>query len=88
MAYGYAAIGTSATLIIGDNPNRLSLIITNSGSDRVHIGQDSAITTASPYLMPDTSLTEDSGGTKMYCGPFYGITTGGTAVVYYWERIR
>lgn len=88
MAYGYVSVGTAATLILADNPQRLSLIIINSGSNRVHIAQDASITTASPYLLQDGSLTEDNGGTKMYCGPFYGITTAGTSVVYYWERTR
>jgi hypothetical protein len=88
MAYGYISVGTAATLILDANPQRLSVIIINSGSDRVHIAQDDSITTASPYLMVNGSLSEDNGGTKMYCGPYYGITTGGDATVYYWERTR
>jgi len=87
MAYGYAVINT-AGLILAANPQRLSLIIVNSGSDRLHFGQDASVSTACPYLLPDGSLTEDSGGQKVYCGPFYGITTGGSAIAYYWERIR
>jgi hypothetical protein len=88
MAYGYVSVGNTPTLILDANPQRLSVIIINSGSDRLHFAQDASVTTASPYLLKDGSLTEDSGGTKMYCGPFYGISTGGTAVVYYWERTR
>jgi hypothetical protein len=87
MAYGYVEINT-AGLIIAENPQRLSLIIINSGSDRLHFAQDANVTTAAPYLMVNGSFTEDSGGTKVYCGPFYGITTGGSSVVYYWERTR
>jgi hypothetical protein len=89
MSYGVATITSTATLILGDNPQRLSLVIINGGSDIVHYGPDAYITTANtPYLIPDTSFAEDSSGTKLYCGPFYGITTGGTSTVYYWERIR
>lgn len=87
MAYGYVEINT-AGLIIEANPQRLSLIIINSGSDRLHFGQDADVTTASPYLMVNGSFCEDSGGARMYQGPFYGITTGGSSVVYYWERTR
>lgn len=88
MSYGYVTVSSVPTLIVGANTQRQSIIIINGGSDRVHIAQDDSISTASPYLMPNGNLTEDSGGTKMYCGPFYGISTGGTAVVYYWERVR
>jgi hypothetical protein len=88
MGYGYVSVGNTSTLILEANPQRLSLIIINGGSDRVHIAQDASLTTASPYLLPNGNLTEDSGGARMYQGPFYGISTGGTSVVYYWERTR
>jgi len=88
MGYGSVNIGATPTLIVTDNAKRLSIILINGGSDRVHFGQDASITTACPYIIPDGSFVEDSGGTKMYCGPFYGITTGGTATLYYWERER
>ena len=88
MAYGSVSVGNTATLILEANPQRQSVLIINGGSDRLHIAQDSSITTACPYLVVHGSLVEDSGGTKMYCGPYYGITTGGTSMVYYWERTR
>ena len=89
MGYAAVSVGATATLLVDANPQRLSLIIINKGGDPVHYGQDANVTSSnSPYLLPDTSLTEDSGGTKVYCGPFYGCTTGGTATVYYWERTR
>jgi hypothetical protein len=86
--YGSVSVGTSPTLIVDANSQRLSIILVNGGSDRVHIGQDASLTTASPYLLKNGTLTEDSGGTKLYCGPFYGMTTAGTSVIYYWERTR
>lgn len=88
MSYGYVNVGNTPTLILDANPQRLSVILINGGSDRVHLAQDSSITTASPYLLPDSTLAEDSGGTKVYCGPYYGITTGGNSIIYFWERIR
>ena len=88
MGYGSVTVTGTSTLILDANPQRLSVILVNGGSERLHFGQDASVTTASPYIVANGSFTEDSGGTKMYCGPFYGITTGGTVKVYYWERTR
>ena len=89
MAYGFVTVGATPTLILGDNPKRLSLIIINGGDDVLHFAQDDTVSsTNSPYLLPHGNLTEDSGGTKVYCGPFYGVSTGGTCTVYIWERER
>jgi hypothetical protein len=89
MAYGYATVTATPTLIVDANSARLSLIIINGGDDVLHFAQDDSVSpTNSPYLLPNGNLTEDSGGTKLYCGPFYGVSTGGTCTVYYWERTR
>ena len=89
MAFGYVSVSATPTLILGDNPKRLSLIIINGGTDVLHFAQDASVSSANaPYLLPNGNLTEDSSGTKLYCGPFYGISTGGTCTVYYWERER
>jgi hypothetical protein len=89
MSFGSVTVGTDTTLILESNSQRLSLIITNAGNGTVHIGQDASVTTSNaPFLMKNGSLTEDSGGTKMYCGPFYGMASSGSATVYFWERIR
>jgi hypothetical protein len=89
MAYDFVSVGTTPTLIVEANAQRLSLIIINGGSDVLHFGQDANVTASNcPYLLPNGNLTEDSSGTKLYCGAFYGITTGGTSTVYYWERTR
>ena len=83
------SVTSTATLILADNPQRLSLIITNNGSSTVYIGQTNTVTsTTGVPLQADSILTEDSGGTKMYCGPIWGITDTGTADVRVWERIR
>jgi hypothetical protein len=88
MAYGSVSIGNTATLIVDANSQRLSLIITNSGAT-IYIGQDTSVTAGGcPFIVDGGNLTEDSGGTKMYCGPIYGITASGTSTALYWERQR
>ena len=78
-----------ATLILADNPMRLSLIITNVSPDTVFIGQDATITSSTGIpIIQNGTFTEDSGGTKMYCGPIWGVTSGGTVDVRVWERNR
>lgn len=90
MGYGVVSIGTkNATEILKANPARIGLIIINGGSDVLHYGDNASVTSAnSPYLLPDGSIQEDNGGTKMYCGAFYGIATSTSCSVYYWERER
>ncbi len=88
MAYNALTVTNSATLIVSANTSRLSLIITNQGPGNVYFGQDASITSSNcPYLLPDGTLTEDSGGQKMYCGPIYGIAPT-SSNIRYWERTR
>ena len=89
MAFNTVTVTTTATEIVAPNTKRLSLIVFNSGDEVVYIGQDNTVTIANGIpLNLDSSLTEESGGTKMYCGPIYGIVGSGTSDVRYWERIR
>ena len=83
---GSVNIGATATLIIPENLYRQSFIMVNGGGDRVHFGGSATITTACPYIIPDGSFVEGTEGSRVYLGAFYGITTGGTAKIYYWER--
>lgn len=84
-----ATIGTTATLFVEANPERLSLVIYNLGPSVIFYGQSNSVTTAnSPGLASGASFTEDNGGTKVYCGPFYVISSGATSDVRYWERTR
>ena len=79
----------TATLILADNPKRLSVIINNVGDETVYIGQTDSVTSADGVpLLQNATLTEDSGGTKVYCGPIYGITASSTSDVRVWERTR
>lgn len=86
MAYGTVTVGASATLIVKANPQRNSLIIVNTGTPTLYIGQDTGVTTSNGTpILTNGNLTEDSGGHKVYCGPIYGICDS-TTDVRYWER--
>lgn len=87
MSYAAVSVTTSATLIVAANPRRQSLIITNTDtSAKLYLGSDTAVTTSSGVeIGAGASLTEDNGGSKVYCGAIYGISTG-TISVRYWER--
>ena len=88
MAYATVTIGSgSAQLVVAANHLRKSVILTNEGSSKVYIGNDSSVTTASTVsLEPQGKLTEDSGGQRMYLGDFYAIAEDATNDVRYWER--
>ena len=91
MGYGSVSVGTSATLILEANTERISAIITVVGDSGVFIAEDSSVTTSNGILVAGGggSLVEDSGGTRMYMGDYYGATSGSTtSVVNYWERTR
>jgi hypothetical protein len=89
MAYGTKTVANSATLIVDANPQRIGLILVNTSTQTVYLGHDTSVTTANGIpLKTDMNLTEDSSGTKMYMGPFYGITANSTSDVRYDERER
>jgi len=89
MAFNTVTVADTATLIIAANPYRQSLILVNSSSGAVYLGADNTVTIANGIpLLQDGSLTEDSGGTRMFMGDIYGIVASGTSDVRYWERIR
>ena len=88
MSYGSVTVGTgSAILIVAQNVDRKSLIITNEGSSKVYLGSDSSITTATTIsLSANSTYTEDSGGQRTYLGDIYGISEDATNDVRYWEK--
>ena len=87
MSYNSVSVTTSATLIVGANPRRQSLIITNTDStNKLYLGSDNLVTTSNGIeIGTGSNLTEDNGGSKVYCGDVWGISTG-TINVRYWER--
>lgn len=89
MSYGTKTVAGTATLIVSNNTMRQSIIIVNTSRDTVYLGPDSSVTKDNGIaLQQDGSLCEDSGGTRMFMGDIYGVTTGGNADIRYWERLR
>lgn len=87
MSYNSISVTTAATLIVSQNPRRQSLIITNTDStNKLYLGSNNNVTTSTGVeIGTGSNLTEDNGGSKIYCGDVYGISTG-TISVRYWER--
>ncbi len=82
-------IGTAAGVLIQANPQRIGMVIVNTGSDSVYIGNNSSVTSNDGFpLKQDESFTYDSGGDKLYLGDFYGITASGTSDVRVHEFTR
>jgi hypothetical protein len=89
MSFNSVTVGNTATLIVDANCQRLGILIVNTGTPTVYIGQDSSVTALNGIPLPtNANLTEDNGGTKMYCGPIWGITASSASDVRYWERSR
>ena len=93
MGWAGVRVGTTQKLIVRNNSRRQSLILTNSStSGIVYLGPDNTVSSANAATLLDAygSLTEDSGGTRMFMGDVYGVTTSANAIVivFYWERIR
>lgn len=88
MGYGAVTVGTAnAILVVPCNDKRQSLIITNEGSSKVYLGDNSSVTTSSSIsIEADGKYTEDSGGHRMFLGDIYGISEDSTNNVRYWER--
>jgi len=87
MSYSSISVTTAATLIVAANPRRQSLIITNTdATNKLYLGSDSNVTTSTGVeIGTGANLTEDNGGSKVYCGDVWGISTG-TISVRMWER--
>jgi hypothetical protein len=89
MAYGSINVGTgSAILVVPNNTNRKSIIITNEGDSKIYLGNDSSITSSSTISIESGGkFTEDSGGQRMFLGDIYAISEDSTNDVRYWERV-
>lgn len=82
-------VNTAATLILSTNTQRQSLILENYGPETVFLGSGTDVTTLNGIsLLADGILTEDDGGTRMYMGAYYGITTTNITSIRVWERNR
>lgn len=89
MSYGAVTVTTSATEVVPSNAKRHSLIIANNGDSTIYLGPDSSVTVDNGIPLHSGTLWEvDSGGTKLWMGPFFGIVSTGTQEARYWERER
>ena len=80
--YDQVAMTTSAAIIIASNANRKKLVIKNTGSNIVYIGNDnSVVVTAAnanggyPIEVDETFYLND------YTGDVYGLTSTSTSTV-------
>ena len=90
MSYGSVSLTTDAVAtIVTANTQRLSIIFTNIGAGKAFVGEDASITSANgTLLVANGSLTEDSGGQKVYMGAFFGIAGSASTIITYWQRTR
>jgi hypothetical protein len=85
-------VGSSTVVTItSSNPARISIIIINTHSSaNLFLDSSPLLTTATAGLIIPAGgcLTEDSGGDKMYQGPYYALSGEDSIDVRYWERNR
>ena len=76
--------------IVTENMQRLSIIFTNIGAGKAYISDSASVTSANGILLVANggSLTEDSGGQKVYLGSYYGIAGSASTTITYWQRTR
>lgn len=89
MTYSSVTVTTNtAVLIVAQNTNRKSIIISNEGSSKVYLGYNSSITSASAVSIDAEGkfIEDDSGGHRVYLGDIYGVSEDSTNDVRYWER--
>lgn len=89
MSYATITVDSNTAIeVIPANPQRHSLLIVNMGAGVVYVADNSSVTTATGFaLTSGSNLSEDSGGTKLYTGAYFGISNT-QATVRYWERTR
>jgi hypothetical protein len=90
MGYDTVSIATNtAVMIVAENVNRHSIIITNIGTGAAFVAPDASVTSANgTKIITNGSITEDSGGAKIYYGAYYAIAGSVGTTVTYWERTR
>ena len=82
--YNTVTVGNTATLILASNPGRRLFSIYNNGTVVVYVGPDALITTSNATpILPQASYTQN--GSRMYMGPWYGITASSTADTRYMD---
>jgi hypothetical protein len=89
VAFNTVTITTSATKIVSANPNRQSLLLSNTSAGTVYLGADNTVTKDNGIpLLQNVLFVENDCGSRMYLGDVWGIVTAETSNLRYWERTR
>jgi hypothetical protein len=83
--HGNVTVTTNPTLIIGANPNRRAIIISNNTNTSLYLSPDSSLTTANGIVVPALGHIEISADGEVFKGDIYGIVAASTNDVRYWE---
>ena len=79
------SVTTNPTLIIGANPNRQGVIISNNTNASLYCGPDSSLTTSDGIVVPGNGTLILSAQGELYKGDIYGIVASSTNDVRYME---
>ncbi len=94
MSFGTITITNAATRILVGNTERISVILVNEGPGSAWIGSDNTVTAGTGTnsgieVVDNGTISEDSGGTRMYLGDFWAINdTNVASAISFWERTR
>lgn len=84
-------IGTTATRVIGNNPDRVGLIIVNLGANDVYIALNNSVSTTNGIKLPaaggNVTMTVRDDFT-LPAREWDGIGNGGTSLLYVLEEIQ
>ena len=83
--YGAIVVNPTSTLVLASNPERKGGLISNNSAQNIYLGMDKNVTISNgfPILPNGVFATNDFGGA--WKGAVYGVCSGGTSDVRYWE---
>ena len=92
MSTAAVSVGTSATVLVAENFERIGLIFDNQSSQTVEFGDASTLTFGNGITLPagEKFVMDFEGGAYQYFSSvgFWGIVTSGTADVRVMELVR
>lgn len=88
MGYGNISVGSTATKILSENPQRTSYKLFHNGTNDVFLGNDASVTTSNgfPFAASETFQEPPVAGLACYKGDVYGIVASGSEDIRYIER--
>lgn len=75
--YAQVSVGTTATLILAAESERIEAWISNQGGASVFLGDDTSVTTSNGFELPTGEILR----LEFYTGAIYGIVAAGTNTV-------